>query len=833
MKTLLSLASLILPASAIDFDAAVFDSANSPTRPTADPDGSKLVAHANEAAARWEQAVLDTHSIALTVRYDTTAPAKGRLEILGVSGGKATNVRIRIHPSQDWYFDGTPTSDGEFFPASTFAFEENPADALYPFTGTPPGRLEMSYSGVTIGANASKPDLLTVLIHHLGRALGFSDTFSAARAEIDGDGDVDLPSSWVAGQTMGVQNDVGANPDDYSLATVNSSLNYLAIASPGRRSLPSALDLLVIRQLGGWTSVRIPRMEFLRTGTRSFTDTLNWPGGSLPATTAAVFLRQTATTTVTLGTSRSAASMEIGGNTSLTLSNAALTLSGSADVLHNGNVFQIPALSIPDSSTLTAGSVNVTGGILEVGGGTVSASSVFISPASTTGRRGTLRLGGTILADSFSNSGQMEITGNSVCQARTLASAPWDLDGGTAQTDAELLVSGGDLAFEDITHGDSFDGTFTVAANRKLTLAGSLSFSADAVCTLAGGSIDRQADSTAQLRFDGPLDVTQTSTIALPSIIDFWSNVDIQPATTQLIFRAPPDFRFATKFGETAQSTGKVVFEPLPNAPWGYAMSLRGNHFPKLRLVLGQLGDMNPFGSGSLLRFQSLEMTDFSNNLAFEIGNADATAHDRWLVDDAAQLQGSLSVTFAENSVPVPGQTWRLIEAGTRSGQFSALYISGADPADFELLYDATGVTLRMLGGEPTLADWLAERSVPSNQRGIDDDPDDDGVPNGIEALFDLDPMATDRPHIVPSAIVIGDQSFGAAEIRVTQQVFADLELKVEASYDLDQWSVPLLIHQSEPPSGGTVVQTWRTIQAVGPPGRIFLRVRAMQAVEP
>ncbi|MEZ5304431.1 MAG: hypothetical protein R3F11_27875 [Verrucomicrobiales bacterium] len=445
---------------AIDIASAVFDAANSPARPTADPDGAKLVAHANEAAARWETAILDTHSIGLTVRYDTSAPTKGRLEVLGVSGGRATNVRIRIHPNQDWYFDGTPSSDGEFFPAPAFAFEENPADALYPFTGTPPGRLEMSYSGVTIGGNASKPDLLTVLIHHLGRALGFSDTFSAARTEIDGDGDVDLPSGWVAGQTMGVKSDAGANPDDYSLAVVNSALNYLALASPGRRCIPSTLDYLTVAKCGGWTSLRLPRMEFLRTGSQSYGVGQNWPGGLLPASTADVFIRQTAATTVT-GGGFTVANLEVGGSSTLELTTGTTDVEGEITVQHNGNAFQIPALRVKPVATLTADATNVIGGIVEIEG-TLRSGSVFASPAATTGRRGEIRLiAGDLFCNDLSNSGVLRASGGNSTIQKNVPASPFNanLDGNGAESSTDVIVEAGSfLRVLGASYTDGFDG---------------------------------------------------------------------------------------------------------------------------------------------------------------------------------------------------------------------------------------------------------------------------------------------------------------------------------------------------------------------------------------
>ncbi len=814
-----------LPARAITFADAVFDAANSPTRPAGDPDGAKLAAHADEAAARWERALPDAHSISLTVRYDTAAPDTGRLEILGVSGGKATSVRLRVRPTLDWYFDSTPSSDGEFALAARFAQDDDPLDSLYPFAGTPPGRLETALSGVTLGANATKPDLLTVLIHHLGRALGFSDTFSSARAEIDGDGDVDVPSGRVAGNVMAVKDDPRTDPDDYSLSTINSVLNQLAIGTPGRRCVPSTLDYLVVAKCGGWTGLTLPRVEFLTTGAQGWNVGGNWAGGALPAAASAVFLRQAAPTTVTAD-SFTTGNVTVGGATTLQLNLAGPSAATVLDVLHNGNAFQIPVVRIQPAATLTTPACNLTGGTAEVNG-TLRATSLLTSAAAVTGRQGRLRLAGSLSADDFSNSGRFEVTGDATAAPRALATATWDLDGNTAQTDAVWDVTGGDLVLERIRFNDAFDGAFTLAGDHVLTLWNDLAFGPTSRVSLGEGTVNRVGE-TATVTLRG--DTTVTGSVRFGTDVVFASGsvttLSTVGATLRLLRGA--DISSTASFA----GSGTVVFDPPAGS--GHVLDLPGVALSGLRLTA--LAEAVSVGDaisapGAQARLARLELG--GTNLRLDVGGTAPGTFDTVSADGAMVLDGRLTVQFG-NFAPQPGNSWQILSAAQLSGSFDALILSAAaatpDPADFELVQTPTSLTLRMKG-DPTLAEWLAARGVPESQRGRNDDPDADGSPNALEALLGMDPLTRDQPLLNAGVESIGGESFGTFTVRLLDQQFADIELGVEASTDLVAWNAPLLVAQSLP-KAGTILRTWRLEATAAQAPTAFFRVQSLLVVD-
>ncbi|MEZ5304430.1 MAG: hypothetical protein R3F11_27870 [Verrucomicrobiales bacterium] len=91
--------------------------------------------------------------------------------------------------------------------------------------------------------------------------------------------------------------------------------------------------------------------------------------------------------------------------------------------------------------------------------------------------------------------------------------------------------------------------------------------------------------------------------------------------------------------------------------------------------------------------------------------------------------------------------------------------------------YDAGGATLRMKSDPTLVLEWLADRGVPADQRGNDDDPDHDGVENCLEALFALDPMSPDRPDIVPGTAWVDGKRYGTVTLTTNEQTIAEIRL--------------------------------------------------------
>ena len=345
----LILAGLIGSASGLTINPATFDFANSPSRPVADGIGDKLVALANAAGNYWESVLGDAHTMTtVTLRYDINAFPGGTVVILGTSGGKTTNVRISIRPDVMWYYDSTPVSHSEFALASTLERDLGATD--YPFLGSPPAVLEVAYSGAGSGAAASKNDLYTVLLRCFGQALGFTDSLSAMNTEA-ADGDVDFLSSQTGSAVCAVIVNDTDDPFDYSLAIPNALMNYSTTYTAGRRTLPSATDVLAVARAGGWSQVNLPRQDFAKTGTHDFDTIAGWMGGSTPTTSTDIFVRQDTATTVTANSNRAVGNIYVGGNSKIAVNAGILAATSETNIRYEGGVFSFPEIEVAVPAT--------------------------------------------------------------------------------------------------------------------------------------------------------------------------------------------------------------------------------------------------------------------------------------------------------------------------------------------------------------------------------------------------------------------------------------------------------------------------------------------------
>ncbi|MBI3848159.1 MAG: HYR domain-containing protein [Planctomycetes bacterium] len=92
-----------------------------------------------------------------------------------------------------------------------------------------------------------------------------------------------------------------------------------------------------------------------------------------------------------------------------------------------------------------------------------------------------------------------------------------------------------------------------------------------------------------------------------------------------------------------------------------------------------------------------------TGRLEIEIGGTTpGTQHDRVDVTGAATLTGTLQVTFVNGFVPVPGQSFTVLSAATRTGTFSGVDVIGYPDCILETLYSATDVQVRVEQISPT-----------------------------------------------------------------------------------------------------------------------------------
>lgn len=834
----LSIGLLPLPLSALTFPAAVFDSANSSaSRPLADPTGVKLAGLANAVAEQWESYLLNNHNVTtLTLRYDTAAPAEGALDILGFSGGKVTNMRIRIKPAS-YFFDPTPDSHTEYELLQKLE-RELPTGESYPFTGTPPQVLEVAYSGTGSGGAAFTVDLLTLLHHHFARALGFSDTFSAFNTEVS-DGDCDLTPSHLGGAAVAIQALRFAPTDDYSIPITGSLLHPASLNAVGKRTLPSVLDILAVAKAGSWSSVHVPRCDWIANGPGTYPTAISWVGGLIPDAEVDVFLRQPTSTPITSSHTRGLKSLFIGGNSKLTQTANNLIISENITIQYEGGLTSFPTLSTETGARIQLEqNLNVLGGTLNNAGGNIDVRGTLnLSSNLATGRRGRLTGRGTHLIHAITNSGEIIAADPTypliISPHGAFPDTPWDLDGDSASSETILSADQGDLTLNCNSLTDSFDGTVIIGNGRTFDLKAPWTLGATGRILMDTATLKGLGG----LKIDGALELSGSSS-TITSDLTFRSGSTLDLDTSDLLTHGYLELQSGTTISNSDSANAKIISEEdnlgTPAVLWlGDGLNTQagivnnsvchlGTPTTSADTVASIYADIFTCGPDSELRLTVTDLPQIPN-------------HDK-ISSFGSFIDGTIKIDFQQVANPQDGQTWTLISASKSSNISASIEFISVPPgftAQVIQTLSEFSVRLNAATTAGTFAAWAADRGIPQGQRSPHQDFDQDGITNALEAYLGTNPT-TPNPMPQPefTTVTVNNITYPALRADLAEDLsFTDIDLLWQESTNLQNWTPLENFGGSFPISGRNRVTYYSDTPLSGSPARFF-RLKVVDRIQ-
>ncbi|MGI9428212.1 MAG: hypothetical protein ACR2NM_06110, partial [Bythopirellula sp.] len=328
------------------------------------------------------------------------------------------------------------------------------------FVGTPLDGLEIGYRDFTsTGPPAGKFDFQSTALHEIGHLLGINNTVPNADSEND-DGDYDLPSSLMNGDTAAVRTAVGS-PGHIRPGT---ALMCDMCADEGVRRRPSAVDILAAASTSNWTNIDFPR-KMLVDGT-NFNAASSWLDSQPPNSSDDAFVTAEGSfnSPVELTANDSVGSLTVLG-TYLSTGEHILNVNGRTLVERPGVGFvslRVPAGGVlnTDSLLVRSGGLNPQGGAIFVDGDMTLADDGSGALDSSIQGHGLIDVEGT-----FVNNGEIRTSGGTLTITSS-SGTPLDLDGTSGN--GELEVLNGDLIVDGALN-DPFDDTITVGSDETIT----------------------------------------------------------------------------------------------------------------------------------------------------------------------------------------------------------------------------------------------------------------------------------------------------------------------------------------------------------------------------
>ncbi len=469
-----------------------FDSTGSDS-PSFDPNGTQLTNLFQHAESYYQSIFEDSgHTLTITFRYDNLSGNTLGQHTYGTADGNGrentATIEIDTNPSNGWFIDTTPQSDSEFVMGQVLWRDLTGTQQLdlYNFSGSVPETFEVGYVGnAPVGGTiAGQTDMLSVVLHEVGHALGLSvdnpltqnetgtdDNNDGVLSATEGDGDYDFDSDLIAGQSVAVETANNSGDDNLNIAHLE---NTNAIMSPlinqGQRTRPSHTDLFTMASVNFYSDVDVPRKEFYQNSNWQNPD--NWSGHRIPDSGDDVYIRaaQGAGTNLTASLNANAVADDLfvseganfdTNNFKLTVDDDVFVSGLDTDIFINpGGELEADHVFIQDQAE-----IQMNGGFLDTRRTTIEPT------AQLEGRTGVV----TIQVDELlTNNGTIVANDNAHMIFISPNIAAWNLDGsGDSEGDGVVNANGGNMTFTLGTMNDFFSGTMDIGAGHFISFPSS------------------------------------------------------------------------------------------------------------------------------------------------------------------------------------------------------------------------------------------------------------------------------------------------------------------------------------------------------------------------